>query len=261
MVKFSVDGRGVATLSLNRPEVRNAFNAELIAAITDAVSSLPDDVRVLVLRGEGKAFCAGADLEWMRSMANYSHEDNIADSSQLEKMLSAIDSSPVPVVGRIHGAAIAGATGLVACCDYAVAEESTIFAFTETRLGLAPAVISPFVLRKVGYSFARAMFLTAERFDAKRAYEVGLVHRVVPDDRLEDAVQDVVESLLKAGPDALHEARTLLDRVWGRTPEEVSELTVQTIARLRVSEEGQEGVASFLDKRPPNWSPPDPLPG
>ena len=255
MVEFEVDDRGVATLSLNRPEVRNAFNAELIAGITDAVSSLRDDARVLVLRGEGKAFCAGADLEWMRSMANYSSEDNIADSSQLEKMLSAIDSSPVPVVGRIHGAAIAGATGLVACCDYAVAEESTIFAFTETRLGLAPAVISPFVLRKVGYSFARAMFLTAERFDANRAYEVGLVHRVVSEEELDASVADVVESLLQAGPQALREARSLIDLVLGRDPKEVAELTVRTIARIRVSEEGQEGVASFLEKRPPNWRP------
>ncbi|MBW3589734.1 MAG: enoyl-CoA hydratase/isomerase family protein [Actinobacteria bacterium] len=253
MVKFEVDDRGVATLSLNRPEVRNAFNAELIAGITDAVSSLPDDARVLVLRGEGKAFCAGADLEWMRSMAKYSSEDNIADSSQLEKMLSAIDSSPVPVVGRIHGAAIAGATGLVACCDYAVAEESTIFAFTETRLGLAPAVISPFVLRKVGYSFARAMFLTAERFDAKRAYEVGLVHRVVGEKELDDSIADVVESLLQAGPQALREARSLIDLVLGRDPKEVAELTVRTIARIRVSEEGQEGVGAFLEKRTPRW--------
>jgi len=255
MVEFGVDDRGVATLSLNRPEVRNAFNAELIAGITDAVSSLPDDARVLVLRGEGKAFCAGADLEWMRSMANYSTEDNIADSSQLEKMLSAIDSSPVPVVGRIHGAAIAGATGLVACCDYAVAEESTIFAFTETRLGLAPAVISPFVLRKVGYSFARAMFLTAERFDAKRAYEAGLVHRVVSKEELDASVTDVVESLLQAGPQALREARSLIDLVWGRDPKEVGELTVRTIARIRVSEEGQEGVGAFLEKREPRWRP------
>lgn len=255
MVKFSVDGRGVATLSLNRPEVRNAFNAELIAGITDAVTNLPDHARVLVLRGEGKAFCAGADLEWMRSMASYSNEDNIADSSQLEKMLSAIDSSPVPVVGRIHGAAIAGATGLVACCDYAVAEESTIFAFTETRLGLAPAVISPFVLRKVGYSFARAMFLTAERFDAKRAYEAGLVHRVVGEEELDASVADVVESLLQAGPQALREARSLIDLVWGRDPKEVAELTVRTIARIRVSEEGQEGVGAFLEKREPRWRP------
>lgn len=253
MVRFEVDERNVATLSLNRPEVRNAFNHELIAKITKTVQSMPRDVRVLILRGEGKAFCTGADLEWMRSMAGYSDEENIADSSWLEKMLRAIDEAPVPVVGRIHGAAIAGATGLVACCDYAVAAESTVFAFSETRLGLAPAVISPFVLRKVGYSFARAMFLTADRFDARRAYEVGLVHRVVPDEQLDEAVEEVVGSLLQSGPQALREARGLVDRVWGRSPKEVADLTVETIARIRVSDEGQEGVTSFLEKRDPDW--------
>lgn len=256
MIIFDVDDRRVATLSLNRPEVRNAFNDKLIAEITRSVQTLPDDVRVLVLKGEGKSFCTGADLHWMRSMAGYSKEENIADSSTLARMFKALDECSVPVVGRIHGAALAGATGLVACCDYVVAGASTIFAFTETRLGLVPAVISPFVMRKVGYSFARAMFLTADTFDAKRAYEVGLVHRVAPDDQLDDAVQEVVESLLKAGPKALIEARGLVDRVWARAPEEVADVTVETIARMRVSEEGQEGVASFLEKRPPNWSDP-----
>ena len=192
-------------------------------------------------------------------MAGYSKEENIADSSTLSRMFKTLDECPVPVIGRVHGAALAGATGLVACCDYVVAAESTIFAFTETRLGLVPAVISPYVMRKVGYSFARAMFLTADTFDAKRAYEAGLVHRVVQDDQLDDGVQEVVESLLKAGPKALIEARALLDRVWGRAPEEVADLTVETIARMRVSEEGQEGVASFLEKRPPSWRR-DPLP-
>jgi methylglutaconyl-CoA hydratase len=258
MIIFDVDDRKVATLSLNRPEVRNAFNDKLIAEITRTVQTLSDDIRVLILKGEGKAFCTGADLHWMRSMAGYSKEENIADSSTLARMFKALDDCPVPVVGRVHGAALAGATGLVACCDYVVAGESTIFAFTETRLGLVPAVISPFVMRKVGYSFARAMFLTADTFDAKRAYEVGLVHQVVPDDQLDDAVQEVVVSLLKAGPKALIEARALLDRVWGRAPEEVADVTVETIARMRVSEEGQEGVASFLEKRPPKWT--DPLP-
>jgi methylglutaconyl-CoA hydratase len=258
VINFEVDDRKVATLSLNRPEVRNAFNGELITKFTSILEEISEDVRVLILKGEGKAFCAGADLEWMRSMAEYSQEQNIEDSTGLSRLMSSLDACPVPVVGRIHGAAMAGATGLVSCCDYAVAGESTIFAFTETRLGLVPAVISPFVIRKVGYSFARAMFLTADRFDAKRAYEVGLVHRVVSDDQLDDAVDEVVESLLQAGPQALREARALVDRVWGRSPEEVADYTVETIARMRVSEEGQEGVASFLEKRPPNWRPPIP---
>lgn len=256
-IVFKAGERGVAHLRLNRPEVRNAFNDELIAEITEAVSALPEDIRVLVVSGEGKVFSAGADLEWMRSMAGLTHEENIADSAALRDMLDALDNCRVPVVGKIHGAAIAGAAGIAACCDYVVAAEGTIFAFTEVRVGLVPAVISPFVVRKVGYSFARAMFLTAERFDAGRALQAGLVHRVVPSEELEQAVDEVVDSLLQGGPEALRFSRQLLDRVAGRPPEEVGDLTVETIAGRRVSDEGQEGIASFLDKRRPRWSPED----
>jgi methylglutaconyl-CoA hydratase len=255
MIEFQIDGRGVARLTLNRPEVRNAFNAALIAEITNAVSSLPPEARVLVLGGEGKVFCAGADLEWMRSMAGFSREENVADSGALEKMFAALDSCPVPVVGRIHGAAMAGATGLVACCDVAIASEGTIFAFTETKLGLVPAVISPYVIRRVGYAFARAAFLTAERFDAKRAYEAGLVHAVVPENQLDEAVERTVGDFLQAAPGALVKTRRLLEEVWGHKPSEVAELTVSTIAEVRAGEEAQEGMAAFFEKRKPRWAP------
>lgn len=253
VLRVETDERGVATLTLHRPEVRNAFDDELIGAVTTTVRDLGDDVRVVVLAGEGPVFCAGADLRWMRSMAGFTREENIADSARLRGMFEALDACPTPVVGRIHGAAMAGATGLVACCDVAVAAEGTVFAFTETRLGLVPAVISPYVVRKVGYSFARAMFLSAERFDAQRALATGLVHEVVSPESLDDAVARVVDGFLSCGPRALRETRRLLDAVAGREPSEVAELTVRTIADARVSEEGQEGVASFFEKRPPAW--------
>lgn len=252
---FELDDRGVGVLTLNRPDVRNAFDADLIAGISRTVAELPDTVRVLVLRGEGKVFSAGADLNWMRSMKDFSYEENVEDSRQLRRMFELLDACPVPVVGRIHGAAIAGATGLVACCDVAVAAEGTIFAFTEVRLGLVPAVISPWVVRKTGYAFARAAFLTAERFDAERAYEVGLVHRVAPADELDGVVEGYVEGFLASGPEALRETRALVDDVDGRPPDEVGERTVETIARARVSDEGQEGIAAFFEKRSPRWAP------
>lgn len=254
---FEVDERGVATLTLNRPDVRNAFDDDLIAGISRTVAELPDSVRVLVLRGEGKVFSAGADLNWMRSMKDFSYEENVEDSRKLRRMFELLDGCPVPVVGRVHGAAIAGATGLVACCDVAVAAAGTVFAFTEVRLGLVPAVISPWVIRKTGYAFSRAAFLTAERFDADRAYEVGLVHRVVPAEELGDVVEGYVEGFLASGPEALRETRDLVDGVAGRPPEEVGERTVETIARARVSREGQEGMTAFFEKRSPRWAPED----
>jgi methylglutaconyl-CoA hydratase len=256
LIEFGTDDRGVAKLTLNRPEVRNAFNAELIAEITQSVETLSANARVLVIAGAGPSFSTGADLNWMKSMAGFTREENISDSAGLQKMFAVLDNCRVPVVGRIHGAAIAGATGLVACCDYAVAAESTLFAVSEVRLGLVPAVISPYVVRKVGYSFARAMFLSAERFDANRALAAGLVHRVVPDDELDAAVNEVVESMLAGGPEAVVAARDLLESVWNRRPEEVAEFTVETIAERRVSEEGQEGMSSFFQKRKPRWASP-----
>lgn len=228
------------------------MNGEMMSQMTEAIANLPADVRVLVLAGNGKVFSAGADLSWMMSGGASG-----IDSSVLLKLFSSVDTCRVPVVARVHGAAMAGAAGMVACCDVAVAAEGTVFGFTEVRLGLVPAVISPYVVRKTGYSFARAAFLMAERFDARRALEVGLVHKVVPIEELDSAVEEVVQGLLLAGPEAIGEVRKLLDRVWGRAPAEVSDVTVAAITERRASEEGREGVAAFLEKRKPRWAPPD----
>ncbi len=279
-ITFEIDDRGVATLTLDRPEVRNAMNGEMMSQVTETISNLPADARVLILKGSGKVFSAGADLSWMMSAAAGGSggfggvaaplrtdprapeaanppKSTGDDSSVLLELFSSIDTCRVPVVAQVHGAAMAGAAGMVACCDVAVAAEGTVFGFTEVRLGLVPAVISPYVVRKMGYSFARAAFLTAERFDARRAYEVGLVHRVVPLDDLEFAVQEAVQALLLAGPEAIREARQLVDRVWGRAPSEVADVTVAAITERRASEEGREGVTAFLEKRRPRWAQPD----
>lgn len=250
---YEIDQRGVATLTLNRPEVRNAFNGELIAEVIDRLQHLTDEVRVLVLQGAGKMFCSGADLGWMMSLASSSSGMN--DSNVLQSLFDALDTAVVPVVTRVHGAALAGATGLLACSDVVVAEESAAFAFTEVRLGLIPAVISPYVVRKTGYSFARAAFLTAEKFSARRAYEAGLVHVVATSDGLDAAVERVVGDLLAGAPEAQRLARRLVDEVHGKPPTEVAAYTTQAIADRRRSEEGQEGIASFLEKRKPNWAP------
>ncbi|QBI20674.1 enoyl-CoA hydratase/isomerase family protein [Egibacter rhizosphaerae] len=255
-----LDRRGVATLTLSRPEVRNAFDGSLVAALADSAARLtPDDgVRVAVLTGAGTAFSAGADLETMRAMRDADPGENLADARALESMLHTLDTVPVPVVGRINGPAIGGGVGLVACCDVAVAASSAVFAFSEVRLGLAPAVIAPFVVAKTGPAFARAAFVTGGRFDAARAREVGLVHEVVPDDEgadgLDERVAAVVGQCLRAGPRAVAEVKRLPERVQGPR-EEVRERTAALIARLRTSEEGQEGIAAFLERRAPSWVP------
>ncbi|MCA1839645.1 MAG: enoyl-CoA hydratase-related protein [Actinomycetota bacterium] len=256
MVNISKDDRGVVRIVLNRPEVRNAFNAELIAAITDAFADPPTGARVMVISGEGKAFSAGADLQWMKSMTSFTREQNVADSSALADMLDAIDNCAVPVIGRVHGAAVAGATGLVACCDIAIAGRSTVFAFTEVRLGLIPAVISPYVMRRVGYGFARSAFLTAERFDAETAERVGLIYKAVDDSALDEEVEKIIGALLAGGPESLAGARALVDAVWGKSPQDSRDFTVNAISERRVSDEAQEGIAAFFEKRAARWVPP-----
>lgn len=250
-----LDDQGVAWLALNRPDVRNAFDEQLMSDFTEAVARLGGQARVIVISGEGKIFSAGADLNWMRSMAGSTGADKNSDSNRLSDMFNVLDTCPAPVVGRIHGAAVAGATGLVACCDVAVAASDTIFAFTEVRIGLVPAVISPYVVRKVGYAFARSAFLTAERFSAQRAYEAGLVHRVVDASELDATVGEYVKAFLAASPSAVAKTRDLLDRIVGKPPAEVKQLTIDTIAEARTSADGQEGVTAFLEKRRPAWMP------
>jgi methylglutaconyl-CoA hydratase len=248
----------VTTLTLNRPDVRNAFNEDLIRELTEWAESVTPDgtVRVAILQGAGSVFCAGADVNWMSKMVGYSREENLDDARRAAGMLRALDSVPVPLVGRIHGAALGGGSGLAAVCDVVVAAEDAVFGFTEVTLGILPAMISPYVVRRIGLSAARELCLTGERFSAARAHQIGLVHEVVAAERMDLAVQRHVQLFLKAAPSAVARTKMLLGDVYGRRPSDVMALTVDAIATQRVSEEGQEGLRAFLEKRAPKWTQP-----
>ena len=249
------DEYSVTTVSLARPDSHNAFNAGLIEELTRCFEEISDDerVRAVVLAGEGRSFCAGADIGYMRETATFSYEENLEDASRLATMFYTIDECPKPVVAKVHGAAMGGGAGLVAVADVAVAGWETRFAFSEVRLGIAPATISPFVARKVGTSHARSLFVTGERFGAERAREIGLVHEVVPGDELEGAVDNKVEELLQGGPVAQATMKALLRRLETTEPMEAPGLTTRVISELRTGEEGQEGLSAFLEKRDPRW--------
>jgi methylglutaconyl-CoA hydratase len=244
----------VATVTLDRPEQHNAFNPALVAELAEAFASLgtTPDSRVVVLAAAGSSFSAGADLGYMRSMAELSQEENVADALRVADCLTAIRDCPRPVIARVHGAALGGGAGLVAACDIAVAAAGARFAFSEVRLGLVPAVISPFVLPRIGVSAARHLFLTGERFDAVRAQAIGLVHQVVPDADLDAAVARCVEALLAGAPEALAIAKGLVAYV-AANPDTAREATARIIAERRASAEGQEGMSAFLERRPPSW--------
>ncbi len=245
----------VEHVTLNRPDVRNAFNEAMIRELRrwagEAGSS--GGPRVAVLSGAGKAFCAGADLAWMSAMVGYSRDENVRDATDLARLFAALDALPIPIVGRVHGAALGGGCGLVAVCDIVVAEEQAAFGFTEVKLGLVPAVISPYVIAKIGRSASRELFLTGARFSAERARSIGLVHAIAPAATLDEAVNTHVQDLLGAGPGAVAAAKALIRQVWGLPPEDALALTVDAIAARRVSAEGQEGMRAFLEKRPATW--------
>lgn len=247
---------GVARVTLARPEVRNAFNAEVIAQLRDVFSRITaaDDVRAVVLAGEGKVFCGGADVNWMRSSLDLDYEANVADAERMSDMFRAIDNCPKPVIAAIHGAALGGGAGLAAVCDIVIAAEDAIFGFTEVKLGIIPAVISPFVLAKIGASHARALFLTGERFDAARAKAIGLVHEIVPPGELAAAVERRLEDLFGAGPEAIGAAKLLVRRVLDNLYDASRAITSQAIAKQRVSPEGQEGLHAFLERRPASFA-------
>ncbi|MEA5444817.1 enoyl-CoA hydratase/isomerase family protein [Gammaproteobacteria bacterium AB-CW1] len=257
-VKVNIDAQGVATVTLNRPEKHNAFNQDVIQELTATFSKLNNDdsVRVVVLTGEGKSFSAGADLNWMRSMAEYSEDENLEDSLRLAELMWTLDGLQKPTVARINGSVFGGGVGLVACCDIAVSVAEAKFALTEVRLGLVPAVISPFVIRAIGTRQARRFFMTGEAMDAELAEKVNLVHEVVAADQLDEAVTVHVKRLLKGGPNALRASKELIDSIHGQgiSAREAAKMkTSRLIAQLRVSEEGQEGLSAFLEKRAPNW--------
>jgi methylglutaconyl-CoA hydratase len=246
-------------LTLNRPDVRNAFNEHVIAELTSWAQEVREratrgEVRVVVIGGAGKMFCAGADVTWMSKTVTYTEEENIRDAAAMSAMFAAIDTLPVPVIGRVQGAALGGGAGLAAVCDVVVADDQAVFGFTEVKLGILPAVISPFALAKIGRSAARELFLTGARFPAARAREIGLVHAVVPAADLDTAVNGYIQEFLNGGPDAIAAAKALIPIVAGRPISEAAPITAAAIARRRVSAEGQEGLRAFLEKRTAGWS-------
>ena len=248
----------IARVTLARPDVRNALNAELIADLHATFDQLaaepPEALRAVVIAGDGATFCTGADVTWMRASLALSIEENEADAARLAAMLESIDTCPVPVVARIHGAALGGGMGLCAVADIVLAAADTAFGFTETRLGILPAIISPFVLRRIGEGASRALFVTGERFGAGRALDIGLVHEVLPDDATLDArLWAVLDELLAAGPTAVRAAKAVILEQRGLEADQRRTLTVRAMARQRTSVEGQEGLAAFLEKRHPSW--------
>lgn len=251
---------GVATVTLNRPDVHNAFGPALIAELTAAIGEVGTDerVRAIVLTGAGRSFSAGADIAAMRASLDLTAEENRADAERLAALFEALDTCPCPTIARVNGAAYGGGIGLVAACDIAVAAAGATFAFSEVRLGIAPAVISPYVLRRIGEVHARALFLTGAPFDAERARAIGLVHHVAPLDQLDAFVAEQIAPLRASAPGAVAATKALIRQLRGLTTAEAREQTTGLIARLRTAPEGQEGLRAFLEKRRPAWA--DPLP-
>jgi methylglutaconyl-CoA hydratase len=245
----------VAKVTLNRPDVRNAFNDALIQELTAWAESVHPGgpLRAAVLSGAGKVFCAGADLAWMAKTITYSHEENIRDARALARMLESLNRLPIPLFARVHGAALGGGIGLAAVCDIVVAAEDAIFGFTEVKLGIVPAVISPFAIAKIGESAARELFLTGARFTAARAREIGLVHTVADAADLDRAVSKHLNDLASSGPRAVAAAKALIASVVSSDADAAAEHSIEAIARQRVSAEGQEGMRAFLEKRTPAW--------
>jgi methylglutaconyl-CoA hydratase len=246
----------VLRLVMNRPQVHNAFNAEMIRDLGTAFAQAGKDpeVRVIVLTGAGESFCAGADLNWMREIVRYSYEENLRESRELAELMHSIYTLPKPTLARINGAVIGGGTGLFSACDIVIASERARFGLSEVKIGLVPAAIGPYVIRRIGESAARELFLTGERFGARRALALGLVNKVVAHEELDKKVCEVVDLLLSSGPEALVQCKELLQKVPGMSLEEAKGYTAEMIAGLRVSPEGQEGMAAFLEKRKPKWT-------
>lgn len=253
----NIDSRGVATLTMNRPELHNAFDDTLIAELTDVLKELDDDsdVRVVILAANGKSFSAGADLNWMRRMADYSREQNLADAEELAELMRTLNTLSKPTIALVQGAAYGGGVGLVACCDIAIASARALFCLSEVKLGLFPAVISPYVIAAIGPRASRRYFLTAESFDAGEALLLGLVHQVVADEcELSDAAEGLVSRLLANSPAAMEGAKNLIAAVYGRQLDDA--LIADTAGRIadqRSSREGREGLSAFIEKRKPSW--------
>lgn len=259
-LKLSLDPRGVLTVSLNRPEIRNAFNETLIDELADAFGKVAKkpEVRVVVFRGEGPVFSAGGDLNWMKKSVELTYEQNLTDTRKLSRMFATMNECPKPVIGLIHGAAIGGGVGLTSICDFVIASKETQFSLSEVRLGIVPACIGPFVISKIGPGHARALFMSADRFLAPKAKEIGLVHEIVAEPKdLNEACEKMLANMLQCGPNAMAAAKKLiLDLTWSERREKIPdalEYVSELLASLRVTSEGQEGLKAFLEKRKPSW--------
>ncbi len=252
----SIDDRGVATITLNRPEIHNAFDDYLIGQMISAFTAVGTnrDVRIVVLKGEGKSFSAGADLNWMRRMADYTDAENLEDARGVAELLASIAFCPKPVLARVQGTAMGGGVGLVSACDIAIGSSNAVFALSEVKLGVIPATIGPYVVRAIGERQAGRYMISGERFDADEAARIGLLHKVVAPDQLDNAINDMIDELLKNSPNAMREAKALIAAVVNRPVDEaVKEDTAQRIADVRASNEGKEGLSAFLGKRKPAW--------
>ena len=251
-----IDDLGVARVRLNNPDKHNAFDDEIIGELTEAFIAIADNsnVRVMVLASEGKSFSAGADLEWMKRMASYSYDENLRDASALALMLKTLNEIPQPTIARVQGATFGGAVGLVSCCDMAVAASAASFSLSEVKIGLVPATISPYVIAAIGQRAARRYFVTAERFDAHRAMEIGLINEVVDAEQLDQEIHRLIDALLANGPEAIITAKRLVFDIADKViDQQLIDSTCETIAAIRVSEQGQEGLQAFLEKREPHW--------
>ena len=245
----------IGRITFSRPEVHNAFNSRMIEELYELFERIKRDkgLRVVILTGVGKSFCAGADLNWMRAVKNYGYERNFSESLQLAEVLNLIYTCPKPVIGRINGAAIGGGTGFVAVCDISIASSSAVFSFSEVKIGIVPACISPYVVRRVGEGRTREFFLTGERLSAEQAFRAGLVNRIAEPEQLDSAVDEMVQQILTSGPDALTCCKDLLAAIAEQSIQETKVHTAKVIANLRKSDEGQEGMDAFLNKRKPKW--------
>ncbi len=254
-ILFDINGP-IARITLNRPEIHNAFNDVMLSELIEVFKEIQNNkkkVRVVILTGNGKSFCAGADLHWMKRMVQYSYEENVEDSKRLSECLYRLYTLPQPTVARINGAAVGGGMGLVTGCDIAVAQEGAVFSLSEVKIGLVPACISPYVIKRAGEAKCRELFLSGERISAEKALSVGLLNEIVPLDQLDTAVDRWKQQFLKNGPEALSVCKQFLEKIPGMNLEEAMDYTADGIAKLRISQEGQEGMNAFLEKRRPSW--------
>ncbi len=254
-VLIDIDGRGVATVTLNRPEVHNCFNAGVVTGLRECFDDLAGraDLRAVVLQAEGKSFCAGVDLNWMKEIGTFTEAENVADAKRMAGMFDKLNTLPVPTIAKVQGSAFAGGLGLIAACDIAVAADHAKFAVTEVRLGLIAAAISPYLIAAIGAGAARRYFQTAERFDAAEAKRIGLLHDAVPADALDGAIDRIIENTLKNAPASLRACKTLIRDCAGPITEDIQDDTAARIAAIRATPEGQEGISAFFEKRQPAW--------